>query len=156
MNPATTECESFRNRLYELYPLESFSTEFGETISEFINKITINSLKAREKSLFSLDNQSHLWIGINPPPGSVTMRQLFDLTVTACSKFKMLDEHAFCVEANTDGGYRPHIHMMCPVGTRPARGVQQLSFNNYPNILRYNLKVLNVRLIIEAYYTKHI
>ena len=55
------------------------------------------------------------------------MRQLFDLTVTACSKFKMLDEHAFCVEANTDGGYRPHIHMMCPVGTRPARVVQQLS-----------------------------
>jgi len=73
---------------------------------------------------------SHLWIGINPPPGQYTMEKLCQTTKAVVKKYKWLEDNAWCVEAHTAGGYRPHIHLMVAYNknkVRPVRVIQMLS-----------------------------
>ena len=73
---------------------------------------------------------SHLWIGINPPPGKYTMEKLCQMTKGIVKKYKWMEDNAWCIESHTEGGYRPHIHMMVSYNTnkiRPARVIQMLA-----------------------------
>lgn len=126
-NKILDEMESFRSNITELWTNEEFIEKFGENQDEFINKVTKNSLEIKQHIIDPFIKKKYLWIGINPPPGAYTMLELYNKTVEATEKYKMLREHAWTIEANTDGGYRPHVHMMIPKSVRPARVVEQLS-----------------------------
>jgi len=84
-----------------------------------------------EKSLFRLNQRyyppkpdaekSHLWIGVNPPPDTITLSQLHKRLMTALSKYKWIQPESYLavVEANTEGGYRPHIHLLITSYDKP-------------------------------------
>mgnify|MGYP000052498848 CR=1 FL=1 len=76
---------------------------------------------------------SHLWVGINPPPGQYTMLKIHDLTKAVVKKYKWLEDSAWCVEAHTDGGYRPHIHLMVSYNRNKIRSnaVIRMLSNSY-------------------------
>ncbi len=57
------------------------------------------------------DREFHAFIGINPPVGTHDMKSLYELCV-AKLPFK---KYIMCVEQNTDGGVRPHLHILAKV-----------------------------------------
>lgn len=64
--------------------------------------------------------QKYMWIGINPQHKSI-----IDL-YKDLQKLK-LDKYIACVEAHTEGGYRPHIHMIYTGHHKPFRIIEKLS-----------------------------
>lgn len=118
--------------LFDKYP------DLG-TIEEAEEKSLKRSLEISNKRIFKPLEEtdtiqpSHLWIGINPPPGQYTMVKLCQMTQGIVKKYKWLEHNAWCVEAHTAGGYRPHIHLMVSYDTnkvKPVRVIQMLS-NSY-------------------------
>lgn len=67
----------------------------------------------------------YAFIGVNPPSGSCSMRELYDLCV-ASYPYK---GYTMCVEQHTDGGVRPHLHILHPVSkdTRKNHMISRLS-----------------------------
>jgi hypothetical protein len=68
----------------------------------------------------------HMWIGINPDikkhPNLVSLYKIF-------TKSRVLRKYKYnaVVESHTDGGYRPHIHMIIYTQERPNRIIQKLA-----------------------------
>lgn len=120
------EMEDFRSNLHSLYTTNEFIEQFGVTQDEFIHTETLKALAVKQQ-LIDPQEKKYLWIGINPPPGKYSMLQLHEKTLAAINKLKWLKEHAYTVEGHTDGGYRPHVHMMIPKVVKPHRVIESLS-----------------------------
>jgi len=54
----------------------------------------------------------YAWIGINPPPGKYNMTELYNMALAQLP----YGNYELCVEQNTKGGIRPHIHLLAPIG----------------------------------------
>ena len=88
-------------------------------IMKFIDLCDVHGyddLAKREKeSLVNMDKvtpkQCYAWIGINPEPGTISMKELFD---TAVAKLPYA-EYSMVVEQNTQGGVRPHLHILAKI-----------------------------------------
>jgi len=115
--------------LFDKYP------DLGD-INEAEQSSLMASLNTSHKRIFKPLEEtdtimpSHLWIGINPPPGQYTMVKLCQMTIGIVKKYKWAEDNAWCVEAHTAGGYRPHIHLMVSYNrnkVRPNRVIQMLS-----------------------------
>ena len=120
------EMEIFRTNIQQLYTLEEFQKLYNCSQDEFIHDVTLKALAIKQQVIDPQDKK-YLWIGINPPPDTVTFKSLYDKTIVATNKFKWLKDHAFTIEANTDNGYRPHVHMMIPKTVKPNRVIKLLS-----------------------------
>lgn len=77
-----------------------------------------------------MSNRNHHWIGINPPPDSISLKELYSLTDRATKKYKFLSKYAYVAEAHTENGFRPHIHMMAITDEKPNRVITALA-NHY-------------------------
>lgn len=125
------EMDALRENLEKIFP--NFATEFGETLDDFIieqTKKTLDNLK--DKVYGKADSQSpnectHLWIGVNPPPNTTSMKCLWEQALVAFEKYKCLATHASCVEAHTEGGHRPHLHILAMSKEKPGRVITALA-----------------------------
>lgn len=120
------EMEEFRTNITQLYTLEEFQELYNCSQDEYIRDVTLKALAIKQQVIDPQDKK-YLWIGINPPPDTVTFKSLYEKTIAATNKFKWLKDHAFTIEANTDNGYRPHVHMMIPKCVKPNRVIKLLS-----------------------------
>ncbi|WP_445775548.1 hypothetical protein, partial [Shewanella sp.] len=126
------EMDKLRDNLKELQPEEKFFDLFSQSIDDFIAEQSIKTLKnLKNKYYKKLEvapaEGTHLWIGINPPPRKYTLLELDQLMANAIMKYKFLDKHAYTIEAHTDNGYRPHIHLMTTSNDKPNRVITALS-----------------------------
>ncbi len=68
----------------------------------------------------------HMWVGINPDikkhPNLVSLYEVF-------KKSRVLRKYNYeaVVESHTEGGYRPHVHMILYTQERPNRIIQKLA-----------------------------
>jgi hypothetical protein len=124
------EVSQLRENFQEMWGEQKFKELFNQTIDEFIAD-TIKKSDAILKNRFIKpppDNEAtHIWIGINPPLETFTLTSLYETTIEALAKYKALDKACFVVEANTNNGYRPHIHLMAITNTKPYRIIEQLA-----------------------------
>lgn len=70
-----------------------------------------------EASSSDSSTDTYLWLGINPPIGSYTLLELYS---------KLLKENPYpgsvaCLEQNTRGGIRPHIHLLAKVSSNTRK-----------------------------------
>ena len=122
--------DNLYHRLNEIFP--EFEGLFGETLEEFTNthmKISLTKLKNKHypKVKEVPSASTHLWIGVNPPKNKYNLLDLFNLTTQVIMKYKWAQIHAFAVESHTDGGYRPHVHMMVTSKEKPGRVIAALA-----------------------------
>jgi len=107
-------------------------------------------IKLKEK-YFGVSQDNHSWIGINPPPGTFTMQELWDKVLALPGKYTFipntLSDMAFTVEQNVydaSGNLtkRPHIHLMIrghhAHSRRPASIAKTLApfFKVQPNFIK--------------------
>lgn len=62
-------------------------------------------------------SENYAWIGINPPPGDYTLKELYE---------KLLKDNPYSpssavVEQHTEGGIRPHIHQLVRVSSNTRK-----------------------------------
>ena len=125
------EMENLRNNLSETFPC--FEKDFGESLDAFIitqTKKTLVNLKEQvygKSTNLPPNERSHLWIGIDPPPNTITLKELWTRTLSALRKYKWLATHACCAEAHTKNGYRPHIHLLAITSEKPGRVIAALA-----------------------------
>lgn len=83
--------------------------------------------------------ENHAWIGINPPPGEYTLKELYE---------KLLKDNPYpgslaTVEQHTEGGIRPHIHQLVRVSsnTRKNHIITKLSkvYDLNPQSIQVNI-----------------
>jgi len=136
------EVSHLRENFQEMWGEEKFKELFNQTLDEFIAD-TIQKSDAILKKRFikpTPDNEAtHAWIGINPPPNTITLQELYEKTLEATHRYKWLDKSGFVVEANTSNGYRPHIHMMAVTKEKPYRIIDILS--KYYNVSNNSIEV---------------
>lgn len=137
-NKMLNEVSHLRENFQEMWGEEKFKELFNQTLDEFIFD-TIKKSDAILRSRFIKpppDNEAtHVWIGINPPPNTTTLTELWEKTMDAVHKYKWLEKSAYTVEANTSNGYRPHVHLMAVTKEKAYRIIQILSkyYNVEPN-----------------------
>lgn len=70
-------------------------------------------------------NSNYAWIGVNPPPDTYTLKELYNLCV---EKFPYR-EYEMVAEQFTTGGIRPHLHILLKVSgnTRKNHVISRLS-----------------------------
>lgn len=95
---------------------------FNLTEEDIIYNMTIKGVKeniARINYKYDcLSGPSHYWIGINPYETSEDIDNdkilpLFQKMEQSVRKHKMFNKgYLYCIEAHTEGGIRPHIHLM--------------------------------------------
>lgn len=108
-----------------------FERECGADIDQFIREQTAKSLRVLKAEYYPVlakpnIESNHVWVGVNPPHKQYTLNELYLHTVKLCSRYKWLARHAFTVESHTDGGYRPHVHLMAVTNQKKGRIIQQL------------------------------
>lgn len=71
----------------------------------------MNDLK---KKYYGEDDDNHTFIGINPPPDTVSMMDLWEKTKQLEGRYIWAkgEDMSYVVEQHTDGGVRPHVHLM--------------------------------------------
>lgn len=69
------------------------------------------ALVQMDKPMTKSQKQCYAWIGINPEPDTISMKELFD---TAVAKLPY-SEYEMCVEQHTKGGIRPHLHILAKI-----------------------------------------
>lgn len=128
------------------------------TPEEFIHRVM-------EKSLYRLnqryyppqpDNEkSHLWIGVNPPPDTINLSSLYSKLITALSRYKWIDEGSYIasVEAHTEGGYRPHIHLLISHSPleKPNRVIKALATHFKVNASSIQCKAYHKGLLYQEH-----
>lgn len=79
----------------------------------------------QEEASKSKFGESYAWIGINPPPGTISLYELYEKLLKV-NPYKT--GHAL-IEQNTEAGIRPHIHQLCKVSdnTRKNHIITRLS-----------------------------
>lgn len=71
-------------------------------------------LEEQSKSQFG---ESYAWIGINPPPSTITLNELYEKLL----KVNPYKNGTAVVEQNTEGGVRPHIHQLCKISSNTRK-----------------------------------
>lgn len=71
-------------------------------------------LEEASKSQFG-DN--YAWIGINPPPSTISLYELYEKLL----KVNPYNKGTAVVEQNTENGIRPHIHQLCKVSANARK-----------------------------------
>jgi hypothetical protein len=118
--------------LFEKHPdLGNFEEEKEKSLKRSLEIAHKRIFKPMEEN--DTIKPSHLWIGINPPPGKYTMEKLCQMTKGIVKKYKWMEDNAWCVESHTEGGYRPHIHMMVSYNRNKIRpnAVIRMLANSY-------------------------
>lgn len=72
------------------------------------------------------DKKKYMWVGINPETTKYpTIQSLYDSLISLEDKTQI--KYKAVVEAHTEGGYRPHIHMILFTEVRPCRIIDTFS-----------------------------
>ncbi len=127
------EMDLLRENLSVTFP--NFEKEFGESLESFILNQTKKTLANLKIQIYGVPKElapnesSHLWIGINPPPNTFSLKDLWERTLASLNKYKSLATYATCVEAHTKSGYRPHIHLLAITNEKPNRLITALANN---------------------------
>lgn len=58
-------------------------------------------------------NSSQAMVGVNPPVGTYNLLELFEF----CKENYPYKGYTMCVEQHTEGGIRPHLHLIHPVSS---------------------------------------
>ena len=125
-----------------------------QSIPEFIKWMydyDLEQLKIRFNKIGNTDNTKYKWIGINPYPTNTEERNtLYTLYKTLKHKIdttQWLQNSAFCIEAHTAGGFRPHIHLILITTVRPARIISTLAklFQCKPNMIQVDSLSFGIR-----------
>lgn len=126
------EMEKFRDNLNNIFP--NFEKHFNESLDDFIINQTKKTLSILKTQVYGLpkppappNERTHLWIGVNPPPKTVSLDNLWVKASLAVLKYKWLKCHAYCIEAHTKNGYRPHLHIMAVSDEKPNRVISALA-----------------------------
>jgi hypothetical protein len=69
------------------------------------------ALVQMDKPQPTAQKQCYAWIGINPEPDTISMKELF---LKAVEKLPY-SSYEMCVEQNTKGGIRPHLHILAKI-----------------------------------------
>lgn len=119
----------------ELFP-DGMRMENGEWLSlEYLEQMLVyNGHLSESKRLKDkydrLGGRAHHFIGINPLPDTIGMKELYEKMERIVKKYAMFSEtnYLYCVEQHTDGGIRPHIHMMLEnMSAKPNRIIKTLA-----------------------------
>lgn len=122
------EIEQMRRHYGSIFGDTEFQRLYGVGIDEFIITETIKAIGSLKLKCFGDNHQYHVWIGINPPPGTCTMLQLYEKVKKELEPYSWFADAKWCVEGHTAGGYRPHIHMMVlDKKCKPVRLIEQIS-----------------------------
>lgn len=118
------QLNAWLNPKKDTYPLEEI-----EKVSKAIDYVPPKTYKA--------------WIGINPPPNTISLVDLFN-------KGKELipyRRYLMCVEQHTEGGIRPHLHILARVTetTRAKYEIPRLAklFNLNPNSIECKITCID-------------
>lgn len=146
----------FYNKYEENLKGGDFTPEEGDrfqTIPDLIKWMydyDLEMLKIRFNKNFP-QPQKFKWIGINPCSTNTEERNmvytLYKILRDKIAKHQWLQNHAFCIEAYTEGGFRPHIHLILITDTRPARIIDSLSkwFGCKPNMIQVDSLSFGIR-----------
>lgn len=106
---------------------------FNLTSEDILYMMTIKGvhqhIRAINYKYDQIAGPSHYWIGINPPPGTVTVLQLYQKTEQLFARYKMFEKgYLYCIETHTENGLRPHIHMIIrDTRPKPSRVAETLA-----------------------------
>jgi hypothetical protein len=91
----------------------------------------VNELNRLRKKYYGEADDNHTWIGINPPPGTTTMKKLWSKIreLPGCYIFCKEEDMGWCVERHTQTTIREHIHLMIRghISQRPAYIAKKLA-----------------------------
>lgn len=94
------------------------------------------------------ERQYYAWIGINPPPATLTMKELWEKALATMP----YDNYEISVEQHTDGGLRPHLHCVAKVtaNTRPKKEIVRLQkiYSLENHFIQY--KIFHCPLLLAA------
>ena len=88
-------------------------------------RVEIDACKAKIREIYRsrspIEPETYYgWIGINPPPNSINIADLYDFTLANLP----YEKYAFCVEQHTENGIRPHIHALVKTNGNTRAGHQ--------------------------------
>lgn len=140
------------NKVYEGYEDEWSVRSDDDPLNEFDGgKFWMSCLDAElrilEEKYGKKVGRKHMWIGINPQ--CKDMKECYDTMIKMIEKHSYFDKSLWCVEAHTEKGYRPHIHLMIETKAKPHRIIETIAKNfkcsknfveckNYKNDILYN------------------
>jgi len=119
----------------ELYP-DGMRLDNGEWLSlEYLETMLVYNghhveMKRLKDKYDRLGGRSHHWVGINPPPDSISLLELYNKMEKIIKKYSMFSEtnYLYSVEQHTEGGVRPHIHLMLEnMSAKPSRIIKTLA-----------------------------
>lgn len=140
--------EDYILEVYDKYVTQGLAAQLAKhpdmemTEEEIIHTMTIKGVKeqiARINYKYDcLSGPSHYWVGINPlpktdDPDSSLLLPLFSKMEQCVRRHKMFKKgYLYCIEAHTNEGFRPHIHLLLSDTTpKQSRVIETLakSFN---------------------------
>jgi len=98
----------------------------AEHLKFFKESLEKLNIKYNFKDL-SADNLKHMWVMISVNP--MTGREItsMEMAYQQLQKLNITDKYIASVEAHTEHGYRPHIHMILYSNQRPNRIIDKIS-----------------------------
>jgi len=140
--------EDYILEVYDKYVTQGLAAQLAKhpdmemSEEEIIHTMTIKGVKeqiARINYKYDcLSGPSHYWVGINPLPktddlDSSLLLPLFSKMEQCVRRHKMFKKgYLYCIEAHTNEGFRPHIHLLLSDTTpKQSRVIETLakSFN---------------------------
>jgi len=120
------------NRVYEGYEDQWSERADDDPLNEFDGgKFWMSCLDAElrilEEKYGKKIGRKHMWIGINPQCRD--MLECYDTMNKMIEKHSYFDKSLWCVEAHTEKGYRPHIHLMMETKAKPHRIIETIAKN---------------------------
>lgn len=102
---------------FDISALRNMQTISEEMIANFktiAEKCMYKALNDLKKKYYGEDDDNHTFIGICPPPDTVSMMELWERTKQLEGRYIWAkgDHMSYVVEQHTDGGVRPHVHLM--------------------------------------------
>ncbi len=97
-----------RRNLMEDFKLLENIESLGEKYQDTYDAVKSRMLRSYEAKA---PDKSIAFVGVNPPCGQYSLKELYDF----CVKEYPYPGYLMCVEQNTPGGIRPHLHILHPV-----------------------------------------
>ena len=121
-----------QNKRYEGYEHEWEPREEDDPLNDFDGgKFWMSCLEAElrilEEKYGKKIGRKHMWVGINPQ--CKDMKECYDIMIKMTEKHSYFDKSLWCVEAYTEKGYRPHIHLMMETKAKPHRIIETIAKN---------------------------